>query len=67
MKLVADKVKRDSFTMPEDDYELINKLIHKLMKSGVLMNKGEILRVGLKALNGMPIKDLKLVCEQVAT
>jgi len=61
----ADKVKRDSFTMPEDDYALIGKLIGKLMKSGVLMNKGEILRAGLKALNSMPIKDLKDICDQV--
>tara|TARA_R110001606_G_C15400859_1_gene652972 strand:- start:2794 stop:3195 length:402 start_codon:yes stop_codon:yes gene_type:complete len=64
-KPAASKVKRDSFTMPEDDYELIHKLINKLMKAGMLMNKGEILRAGLKALNDMSVKELKDVCDQV--
>lgn len=65
MKPAAEKVKRDSFTMPEDDYELINKLIMKAMKAGILMNKGEILRAGLKALNSMNSKDVKAAFEQV--
>jgi hypothetical protein len=65
IKPAAEKVKRDSFTMPENDYEIIGKLISKLMRSGILMNKGEVLRAGLKALNSMPIKELKAVCEEV--
>lgn len=64
-KPTAAKVKRDSFTMPEDDYLLIQRTINRLMKSGVLLNKGEVLRAGLHALNAMPVKELKAVAEGV--
>ena len=64
-KAPVARVKRDSFTMPEEDYELIQKTINRLMKSGVLPNKGEVLRAGLKALNAMPVNELKQVAEEV--
>jgi len=41
---------RDSFTMPEKDYELIRAIQANLLKVGVHLNKSEILRAGLHAL-----------------
>lgn len=64
-KAPVARVKRDSFTMPEEDYELIQKTINRLMKSGVLLNKGEVLRAGLKALNAMTVNELKQVAGEV--
>ena len=51
-------VKRDSFTMPLSDYELIPKLQKRCMKAGVGANKSEILRAGLTALDAMSDEEL---------
>lgn len=45
------KVVRDSFTMPVDDYELIENLKKRSLQSGHQITKSEILRAGLLALN----------------
>lgn len=47
------KVVRDSFTMPQTDYELITLLKRRSLQFGVETNKSEILRAGLLALNQM--------------
>jgi len=60
-----DKVIRDSFTMPEHDYALIEVIKIKLMKEGVLLNKGEILRAGVHALEQMSIAELKTISAKV--
>lgn len=52
------QVVRDSFTMPDYDYVLIEKTKTRLMKKGILLNKAEILRAGLHALKRMSDKDL---------
>jgi len=44
---------RDSFTMPQCDYDLIEEIKIALAKQGMIMTKGEILRAGLIALNDM--------------
>lgn len=54
----ADKVIRDSFTIPGDEYELISHIKKRCMKAGVSANKSEVLRAGLAALEAMPDKDL---------
>lgn len=54
----ADKVIRDSFTIPGDEYELISRIKKRCMKAGVSANKSEVLRAGLAALDGMPEKEL---------
>lgn len=48
------KVIRDSFTMPQVDYELIISLKKRSINLGVEITKSEILRAGLKALEQMP-------------
>ncbi len=47
------KVVRDSFTMPQSDYELITALKNRSLKSGIQTTKSEILRAGLLALSQM--------------
>lgn len=61
----GSQVKRDSFTMPLDDYDLIDKTMVRLMKKGILLNKGEILRAGLHALKKMKIDELVEAAEGV--
>lgn len=51
------KVVRDSFTMPQTDYELITALKNRSLNSGVQTTKSEILRAGLLALDQMTDTD----------
>lgn len=51
------KVIRDSFTMPQTDYDLITALKNRSLNSGVQTTKSEILRAGLLALNQMTEAD----------
>lgn len=60
-----DKVIRDSFTMPGYDYALIEDIKLKLMKKGSLLNKGEILRAGLHALNEMTVEELLSLAQNI--
>ena len=48
-----EKVVRDSFTMPQADYDLITTLKTRSLNSGVQTTKSEILRAGLLALEQM--------------
>ena len=52
-KQPKQKVVRDSFTMPEDEYSMIAALKKKCLAAGVAVKKSELLRAGLKALSGM--------------
>lgn len=52
------KVIRDSFTIPESEYELISRIRKRCMKAGVGANKSEVLRAGLAALEAMPDREL---------
>jgi hypothetical protein len=62
----AVKVIRDSFTIPNDEYELISQLKKRCMKAGVSANKSEVLRAGLAALNGMSDRELVRVFQDLA-
>lgn len=59
------KVVRDSFTMPQADYELLKLLKNRSLKSGIETNKSEILRAGLLALNQMTERDFLNKIENV--
>jgi hypothetical protein len=61
----ADKVIRDSFTIPGDEYELISRIKKRCMKAGVSANKSEVLRAGLAALDAMPDRELAKVFESL--
>jgi hypothetical protein len=69
-KTESGKVVRDSFTMPEDDYALIDKTQRRFMRLAIMLNKGEILRAGLHALeqlNNAELKEMSVKVEKVKT
>jgi hypothetical protein len=53
------KVVRDSFTMPQADYDLISVLKQKALKAGLHVKKSELLRASLQALSKLPTAQLK--------
>jgi hypothetical protein len=53
------KVVRDSFTMPQSDYDLIAALKQKAMQGGVHVKKSELLRAGLQLLSKLSAVQLK--------
>jgi hypothetical protein len=55
----AQKVIRDSFTIPENEYLLIAKLQERAMDIRLRVTKSELLRAGLQALEAMPNQDLR--------
>ena len=59
------KVKRDAFTLPIADLELIQELIMKCMKQGIRMNKSEIIRAGVHALANMNEQDFIKVATEL--
>jgi|FLYL01.1.fsa_nt_gi hypothetical protein len=61
----AEKVIRDSFTMPLRDYRKITQLREKCLKAGINMTKSEILRAGLHALEGLSLERLREVVQSV--
>jgi hypothetical protein len=52
-KLKKIKVVRDSFTMPESEYQKINDIKEACLKAGRHVKKSEVLRAGLQALVNM--------------
>jgi hypothetical protein len=53
------KVVRDSFTMPQADYDLIAALKLKALKSGLHVKKSELLRASLQAFSKLTVAQLK--------
>lgn len=53
------KVVRDSFTMPQNDYDLIAELKQRCQKQDMHVKKSELLRAGLQALSLMSPAQLK--------
>jgi hypothetical protein len=69
-KTPKEKVVRDSFTMPQEEYKEIAKIKDVLKKSGLPVKKSEVLRAGLKALgilNVAQMKHLLAALEKVKT
>ena len=51
----TQQVVRDTFSMPQDDHQLIQELRQQLIhEHSVVLNKSEILRAGLHALRDLP-------------
>jgi hypothetical protein len=53
------KVVRDSFTMPQADYELIDALKQKVLKAGLHVKKSELLRASLQTFSKLTGAQLK--------
>jgi len=59
------KVVRDSFSMIQQDYNLIDAIIERCLKKGLKANKSQVLRAGLHALERATDKDLVKVFENL--
>lgn len=53
------KIVRDSFTIPQNEYQKIAEIKEACLKSGLHVKKSEVLRAGLKALSGLTTAQLK--------
>lgn len=51
-----EPTKLDSFTFPKSEHENIQKLILDFAKQGIILNKSEVVRLGLHALSQMDKK-----------
>lgn len=62
-KKAAGKIKvvRDSFSMPQADYDLIAALKQKALKTGLHVKKSELLRASLQVLSKLSAAQLKRV------
>ena len=60
-KNIKVKVVRDSFTMPQNEYQKIAEIKAICLKSKVHVKKSEVLRAGLKVLGGLRNSQLKKV------
>lgn len=60
------KVVRDSFTMPQSDYDKIAELKQVCQQAGVHVKKSELLRAGLQALSKMSMAQLERTIVQLA-
>lgn len=49
---------RDTFSMPGDEYAVIEKIRNKAARDGYIYSKSEIVRAALLALNALPQKDV---------
>ena len=56
-----EKVIRDGFTMPADDYALIAQLQATGLAAGLAVSKSAVLRAGLHALQALSPDDLRQV------
>jgi hypothetical protein len=59
------KVVRDSFTMPQGEYQQIADIKAQCLKSGTHVKKSEVLRAGLKVLSALTTAELKIVLDSL--
>lgn len=65
-KKVKHKLVRDSFTMPHDDFKLIDQLKDRALGFKRPAKKSELLRAGLQALAGLSDAKLKAALDALA-
>ena len=66
-KVKKPKLVRDSFTIPKDEYVVIDALKTRAGKLGQAIKKSELLRAGIKALAAMSDIQYKAALSNVAT
>ena len=59
------RVIRDSFTLPTDDYEIITTIRERCLDNRITINKSEVIRAGLHALNKMSDEELLAVVDSL--
>lgn len=63
---IRKKVIRDNFSMPEEDYTLIEEIRQRLIREhAVVKNKSEVLRAGLKLLQSLDTESLLEAADEV--
>ncbi len=67
VKAKKPKLVRDSFTMPKDEYVVIESLKTRAGKLGQAVKKSELLRAGVKALAAMSDIQFKAALNNVPT
>ena len=55
------KLVRDSFTMPEIEYQVLSEVKKAFLKAGVAVKKSELLRAGVALIKDMDMKKLNSV------
>ena len=58
-KAKKPKLVRDSFTMPEDEYEALGEMKKACIRAGVSVKKSELLRVAVSMLRKMDMAQLQ--------
>lgn len=62
---LAPKVIRDTFSLPPNDYALLDQLRVRALTLGQAVNKSEFVRAGLQALMSMPEQDFRQAIAQI--
>ena len=60
-KIKKPKLVRDSFTMPEAEYEVLGQVKKACIKAGFEVKKSELLRIGVALINKMDASQLKTI------
>lgn len=58
-KIKKAKLVRDSFTMPEAEYQVLGDVKKACLKAGVAVKKSELLRVGVALIQRLDLSKLK--------
>ena len=59
LKPKKQKMVRDSFTMPELEYQALGDLKKSCLKQGIAVKKSELLRIGVATLKSMTAKQIE--------
>jgi hypothetical protein len=62
-KVKKAKLVRDSFTMPENEYQVLGDVKKAFLKIGISVKKSELLRAGVALIKAMEIGNLKTVID----
>jgi Arc/MetJ-type ribon-helix-helix transcriptional regulator len=57
-EVLSLKVIRETFSLPPGDVELIRHLRNRCLRAGIYVSKSELVRAGLRTLQGLVIEDL---------
>lgn len=60
-KLKKIKLVRDSFTIPDEEYQVLTDVKKAFLKTGLKVKKSELLRVGIALMHDMDFLELKMV------
>lgn len=58
VKLKKEKLVRDSFTMPESEYQALADVKNACLKAGIAIKKSELLRVSLAGLKLLSVAQI---------